>query len=85
MLEKINQISSNIGGWLIYRIFVKFMIEKNKRSNVKVQITVPKSILEQVDKLSGKLFMSRTQWFLQLAIEELRKNSTEEKKIIEID
>lgn len=71
--------------WLNLSYCYTFMIEKNKRCNAKVQITIPKSILDQIDKLTDELFMSRTQWFLQLAIEELRKNSTEEKKIIEID
>lgn len=59
--------------------------KKQGLTNIKVQINVPKPVLDQIDQLINKLFMSRTQWFLQLALDELKRESKDEKKIIDID
>ena len=53
--------------------------------NIKVQITIPKPVLTQIDQLTNKLFMSRTQWFLKLALDELKKENKNEKNFIKID
>lgn len=59
--------------------------KKQGAENIKVQIAIPKPVLTQIDQLTSKLFMSRTQWFLQLALDELKKENKNEKKLIEID
>lgn len=59
--------------------------KKTGNENIKVQITIPKLVLTQIDQLINKLFMSRTQWFLQLALDELKKENKNEKNFIKID
>lgn len=59
--------------------------KKPGNENIKVQITIPKLVLTQIDQLINKLFMSRTQWFLQLALDELKKENKNEKNFIKID
>lgn len=59
--------------------------KKPENENIKVQITIPKLVLTQIDQLINKLFMSRTQWFLQLALDELKKENKNEKNFIKID
>lgn len=59
--------------------------KKTGNENIKVQITIPKPVLTQIDQLTNKLFMSRTQWFLKLALDELKKENKNEKNFIKID
>ena len=59
--------------------------KKTGKENIKVQITIPKPVLTQIDQLTNKLFMSRTQWFLKLALDELKKENKNEKNFIKID
>lgn len=59
--------------------------KKTGNENIKVQITIPKPVLTQIDQLTNKLFMSRTQWFLKLALDELKNENKNEKNFIKID
>lgn len=71
--------------WPILDTITFMRTKKQGLTNIKVQINVPKPVLDQIDQLINKLFMSRTQWFLQLALDELKRESKDEKKIIDID
>lgn len=57
-----------------------------KKSTKKIQLTFPEEIVIQIDKEIAKNFSTRSNWFLKLALEELkRKKGNEMRKIIELD
>lgn len=57
---------------------------RKEKNSVKLQITLPKEILETIDEELKRIFMSRSQWFLKLATEELQKKKKDVKKTLEL-
>lgn len=53
----------------------------------RIQITLPKEILEKIDKQIVESFSTRSKWFLKVALAELQRKEREgkPKKVIELD
>lgn len=56
----------------------------NKIEKVKVQITLPKKVFEQIEEELKKSYLSKSAWFLKAALSTLEKNDTP-KKVINLD
>ena len=58
------------------------MTKLEREKSVKVSVTVPKSILEEIDNMYKSRYLNRSYWFLQAAIEKLEKERFEKSKAL---
>lgn len=56
-----------------------------RTKNIKVQITLPKQIVEDIDEELKESLISRSTWFLKVAKAELEKKGIRNKKILKLD
>ena len=58
------------------------MPKLEREKTVKVSVTVPRSILEEIDNMYKSRYLNRSYWFLQAAIEKLEKERFEKSKAL---
>ncbi len=58
------------------------MTQTKKEIASKVSLSIPKSILEEIDNLCAARFVTRSHWFLQAAVEKLDKERFEKSKAL---
>lgn len=52
---------------------------------IRVQLSVPKEIMDEIDKEISETYSTRTAWLLKAAINELKRKKQNIKKVIDLD
>ncbi|MDR2780929.1 MAG: type II toxin-antitoxin system HicB family antitoxin [Holosporaceae bacterium] len=60
-------------------------IVEMRQKSVKVQLTLPEEVLKKIDENVENSFSTRSGWFLEAALEALKRKECNVKKIIELD
>ena len=58
------------------------MTKPEREKTTKVTITIPKSLLEELDNMYKSRYLNRSYWFLQAAIEKLEKERFDKSKAL---
>jgi metal-responsive CopG/Arc/MetJ family transcriptional regulator len=58
------------------------MASVKKEASKKVSISIPVTVLEEIDNLCAVKFLNRSQWFVQAGMEKLEKDRFEKSKAL---